>query len=130
MKKIKEHINAFLGKDSEFEGKFSFSGTVRIDGSFKGEIFTGDTLMIGEEAVVESEIHASHVIISGEVRGNVIAENKIEMLSPAKVFGNIQAPVITIEAGVIFEGTCQMQKQIEKAANKVAVLPKGKTAAG
>lgn len=128
MKKIKDHINAFLGKDSEFEGKFSFSGTVRIDGSFKGEIFTGDTLIIGEEAVVESEIHASHIIISGEVQGNVIGENKIEMLSPAKVFGNIQAPVITIEAGVIFEGTCQMQKQSEKAANKVAVLPKGKAA--
>ena len=53
MKKIKDQINAFLGKDTEFEGKLSFTGAVRIDGRFKGEIFTEGTLILGEAAVVE-----------------------------------------------------------------------------
>ena len=123
MKKIRDQINAFLGKETEFEGKLSFTGAVRIDGRFKGEIFTEGTLIVGETAVVFSDIRASLIIISGEVRGNIVAKRKIEIHSPGKVFGNIKAPAVTIEEGVIFEGNCQMQKQSEALDKKVAVLP-------
>jgi cytoskeletal protein CcmA (bactofilin family) len=124
MKKRSDQMNAFLGKDTEFEGRLSFSGAVRIDGSFKGEIFTEGTLIVGETANLESDIHASHVIISGEVRGNITAEKRLEVHAPAKVTGNIQAPVVTIDEGVIFDGNCQMQKYIEESNKnkKVAVL--------
>ena len=124
MKKRSDQMNAFLGKDTEFEGRLSFSGAVRIDGSFKGEIFTEGTLIVGETANLESDIHASHVIISGEVRGNITAEKRLEVHAPGKVTGNIQAPVVTIDEGVIFDGNCQMQKYIEESNKnkKVAVL--------
>ena len=124
MKKRSDKMNAFLGKDTEFEGRLSFSGAVRIDGSFKGEIFTEGTLIVGETANLESDIHASHVIISGEVRGNITAEKRLEVHAPGKVTGNIQAPVVTIDEGVIFDGNCQMQKYSEESNKnkKVAVL--------
>jgi cytoskeletal protein CcmA (bactofilin family) len=122
MKKIKDQINAFLGKDTEFEGKLSFTGAVRIDGRFKGEIFTEGTLILGEAAVVESDIEASHIIISGEVRGNILAKSRIEIHAPGRVFGNIQAPVVTIDEGVVFEGNCQMQIQSAEVDKKVAIL--------
>ena len=124
MKKIKDQINAFLGSDTEFEGKLSFAGAVRIDGRFKGEIFSEGTLILGETAVIESDIRAAYIIISGEVRGNIIAESRIEIHAPGKVFGNIGAPVITIDEGVVFEGNCQMQMQKEKIDKKVTVLTK------
>jgi cytoskeletal protein CcmA (bactofilin family) len=116
MKKIDE-INAFLGADTEFEGKLSFRGAVRIDGKFKGEIFTEGTLIVGESAVIESTIHVSHIIVSGEIRGNVLADKKMEIRAPGRVFGNIQAPLIIMEEGVIFEGNCKMQ-DIEKTEDK------------
>ena len=118
----RDEINAFLGKNTEFEGKLSFSGAVRIDGKFKGEIFTAGTLIIGESAVIESNVHVSHVIISGEIRGNVVAEKRIEIHAPGKVFGNIQAPVVVIDEGVIFEGNCRMQKTKEPEDKKLAVV--------
>jgi len=117
----RDEINAFLGKNTEFEGKLSFSGAVRIDGKFKGEIFTAGTLIIGEAAVIESNVHVSHVIISGEIRGNIVAEKRIEIHAPGKVFGNIQAPVVVIDEGVIFEGNCRMQKTEEPEDKKLAV---------
>ena len=123
MKKIKDQINAFLGKDTEFEGKLSFTGAVRIDGRFKGEIFTEGTLILGEAAVVESDIEASHIIISGEVHGNILAKSRIEIHAPGRVFGNIQAPVVTIDEGVVFEGNCQMQIQSADLDKKIAILP-------
>ncbi len=115
--KKRDDINAFLGRDTEFEGKLSFRGAIRIDGHFTGEIFTEGTLIVGESAIIESDIHVSHIIISGEIRGNIMADNRIEVHAPGKVFGNIQAPTIVIEEGVIFEGNCKMQK-IEKAEDK------------
>lgn len=108
--KKKDEINAFLGNHTEFEGKLSFKGAVRIDGHFKGEIFTEGTLIVGESAVIMSDIHVSHIIVSGEIRGNIIADKRIEINAPGKVFGNIQAPVVVLEEGVIFEGNCSMQK--------------------
>ena len=117
--KNRDQINAFLGKDTEFEGKLSFKGAVRIDGHFTGEIYTDGTLIAGESAVIKSEIHVSHIIISGEIMGNIIADKRIEIHAPGKVYGNIQAPVIVIDEGVIFEGNCRMQKiDIDKEKEK------------
>ena len=124
MKKGKNQITAFLGQHTEFEGNLSFKGMVRIDGRFKGEINTEGTLIVGETAVIDSDIHASNVIISGEIRGHIVAGEKIEILSPGKVFGDIEAPSVTINTGVIFEGNCQTQNQDEMVNDKVAFLQK------
>ncbi|MBL7176465.1 MAG: polymer-forming cytoskeletal protein [Desulfobacteraceae bacterium] len=120
--KKRDEINAFLGKDTEFEGKLSFKGAVRIDGHFTGEIFTEGTLIVGELAVIGSNIHVSHIIISGEIRGNIIADNRIEIHAPGKVFGNIQAPTVVIEEGVIFEGNCRMRGTEKAEDKKLAVI--------
>ena len=120
--KNKNEINAFLGSETEFEGKLSFKGAVRIDGHFTGEIYTDGTLIVGEAAVIKSDIHVSHIIVSGEIRGNIIADNRIEIHAPGKVFGNIQAPAIVIEEGVIFEGNCKMQQIGNEADKKLAVI--------
>ena len=120
--KKRDEINAFLGKDTEFEGKLSFKGAVRIDGHFTGEIFTEGVLIVGELAVIESNIHVSHIIISGEIRGNIIADNRIEIHAPGKVFGNIQAPTVVIEEGVIFEGNCRMRGTEKAEDKKLAVI--------
>ncbi|MFZ0449459.1 MAG: polymer-forming cytoskeletal protein [Desulfatiglandaceae bacterium] len=122
MKQSKGQMNAFLGKDTVFDGKLSFTGAVRIDGDFKGEILTEGTLVVGDSARIEADINISHIIISGEIRGNIIASEKIEIKAPGKVFGNIQAPTVIIEEGVIFEGNCRMQTAEEDLGKKVAVL--------
>ena len=126
MKKIDHQMNAFLGKDTEFEGRLSFSGAVRIDGSFKGEVFSEGTLIVGETAKMDSDIQAAHIIISGEVHGNITAEKRLEVHAPGRIIGNIQCPTITIDEGVVFEGNCRMEKQGEEAERdkKVAVLAK------
>lgn len=80
------------------------------------------TLIIGETAVVESDVHAATVIVSGEVRGHITAGEKIEVLAPARVFGDIEAPSVIINAGVAFEGNCRTEIKDEAVKNKVAFL--------
>ena len=102
-------VHTLLGKGSEFEGKLSFEGQVRIDGKYSGHISTKDTLVIGEGARVNAEIQAGTVIVNGMVEGNIRATSMVELHPPARVKGSIESPALSIDKGVIFEGTCKME---------------------
>jgi len=101
-------IKAFLGEGTDFKGILTFEGTVRVDGQLEGEIYTKDTLIVGESAVVGAEINVHTIVISGIVKGNINATGKIEVHRPGKLFGNVKTPSLYIEEGVIFEGNCAM----------------------
>lgn len=109
-------LNALLGRGSEFEGKLTFEGTVRIDGKFTGTIVTNDVLVIGEGAKVSAEISCGTVIVHGEINGNLKAKTAVELHHPARMKGNIETPSLMIEKGVIFEGQCKMEG-VEKAVS-------------
>ena len=102
-------VHTILGKESEFDGKLSFDGQVRIDGKFQGQIITKDTLVIGDGAKVNAEISAGTVIVNGLVEGNIKASQMIELHQPGRVKGNLETPALSIDRGVIFEGTCKME---------------------
>ncbi len=102
-------ITTLLGRGAAFEGKLTFEGTVRIDGRFRGEVFSDDVLVIGEGAVVEAEIDIGEVIIQGTVIGNIKAKRSIEIQAPGRVKGDIHTPMLQIDKGVIFEGRSFME---------------------
>jgi len=103
-------LTAFIDEGSQIEGKYTFEGTVMLNGRFSGEIHTKDTLIVGEKGVVNASIRAGMVIISGEVVGNVLATERVELRGTARVFGDVEAPVVVVEEGVLFEGHCKMTK--------------------
>jgi len=113
-------VNAFLGVETSFEGKLSYNGAVRLDGRFKGEIHSEDILVVGETAKIEGEVHVGTAIIQGEVVGNIIAKEKVELHHPGRVIGDITTPAIVIDDGAIFEGNCKMKerKREEKKEEK------------
>jgi cytoskeletal protein CcmA (bactofilin family) len=102
-------ITALLGRGTQFEGKLHFEGRVRIDGTFKGEIRSDDTLIIGEGAEVHAEIDVATVIVrGGAVHGNIRAKTSIEVHAPGKIVGNLHSPSVFIDRGVEFQGSCRM----------------------
>jgi cytoskeletal protein CcmA (bactofilin family) len=102
-------VHTLIGKGSEFDGKLIFEGQVRIDGKFSGQINTKDVLVIGEGARVMAEISAGTVIVNGVVEGNIKAAQLIELHQPGRVKGNLEAPALSIDRGVVFEGSCKME---------------------
>ena len=103
-------LTALLDQGASFEGKLTFEGTVRIGGNFKGEIFTKDTLVVNPGALVEAQIEADLVIISGHVIGNVFARRRVIMHPPAIFRGTVTSPSLRIDEGVMFEGASYMPK--------------------
>jgi cytoskeletal protein CcmA (bactofilin family) len=114
-------VTTLLGRGSEFEGKLTFEGTVRIDGKLTGEIFSDDVLIIGEGAEVKAEINVGAIVIEGMVQGNIHAKRSVEIHTPAKVRGNITTPSLFIEKGVLFDGSCQMESSASAAQDKRGV---------
>src|ERR1700749_2377988 len=108
-------ITTLLGRGAAFEGKLTFDGTVRIDGRFKGEVFSDDVLVIGEGAHVEAEIDIGEVIIQGTVVGNIKAKRSIEIHAPGRVKGDLTTPSLQIDKGVIFEGRSFMENAAQQA---------------
>ena len=101
-------LNALLGKGSDFQGKLTFEGSVRIDGRFTGEILTDGHLIIGEGAQVQAEIRVGTVQIYGNVTGNVTASDRVDLLGGARLIGDVKAARLTIADGASFKGNVDM----------------------
>ncbi len=119
----KEKGVAYLGKDARFEGRLKFYDTIRIDGQFFGEILGSGTLIVGDTGYLESDVRASSVIISGEIKGKITADQRIEIHVPARVMGDLQSPSVVIDDGVVFEGNCKIRhpdKEVEDELDGVS----------
>lgn len=104
------HITGFIGEGMKVEGKLTFEKTVRIDGSFKGEITSTGSLVVGNGAFVEGDIKAGSVLITGEVKGTIDAGERVELQSPGRLCGDIKTPTLIIGEGTAFDGNCVMLK--------------------
>lgn len=104
----KSEIKAFLGPGSQFEGKLVFNEIVRLDGAFRGEVTSRDTLIVGESADIQADVQVGTLILSGKFKGNVKAKSRVELRAPAQVEGTIETPALSVEDGVILNGTITM----------------------
>lgn len=108
-KKKERGIDTIVGLDTRFEGNLEFNGAIRLDGKVKGKITSSDgTIIVGESAKIHADISVDVARIMGEVHGTVEAQERIEIHKPARVVGDLRAPVIAIDAGVNFNGNCEM----------------------
>jgi Integral membrane protein CcmA involved in cell shape determination len=105
-----EEINAFVGKGVSFKGVITYNGTVRIDGNLDGEIHTEGILLVGEDAVLNAKITAGTVVCKGKITGDISAREKVKLRAPAVVNAGVKAPLISMEEGVVFNGTLEMSQ--------------------
>ena len=119
MKKENDQIKAYMGEDTVFKGSLNFDGTVRIDGKFEGQVFTNDTLIVGESGHLIAEISAGTVICMGRVEGTLMASKKVEIHANSRVIGNIKSPALYIELGGVLDGTCDMSGKETKTTHLV-----------
>ena len=103
-------LTAFIDQGSEFEGKLSFKDTVRIDGRFRGEISSENTLIVGESGEIEAKIRSRTVAISGSVLGDVSATIKVVVHKTGRIEGNIETESLVIEEGAVINGVIKMGK--------------------
>lgn len=117
-------ISTLLGRDTIIEGTLTFKETIRVDGRISGKLVSNDgTVIVGENAVLDADIQVAVAVIRGKINGRVEASQRVEIYAPAHVNGDICAPTVAIDSGVIFNGNCKMQPQ-QPQSSKTLKPPK------
>jgi cytoskeletal protein CcmA (bactofilin family) len=106
--KESEKVATVFSKNTSFNGTLKFDSSIKIEGSFRGKILSKGYLIVGEKAKVRADVKAHSIVIAGEVKGNVEASERLELLPSGKLYGNIKTKKLKMADGVVFEGTCQM----------------------
>jgi cytoskeletal protein CcmA (bactofilin family) len=97
-------LSTYLAPGSYILGKLSFAGDAHIEGVVIGEINAAGKVTIGEGGRVTSQMRAGSVVVTGEVRGEIVGSERVEVCRTAVVLGNLTSPILTIDAGAGLEG--------------------------
>lgn len=106
-------FTSIIGEDSVFTGSFSGSDNYVINGTVKGKCDLSGTLVVMETGVWKGDIKAALVVIAGTVNGNIVATEKLELRSSARIQGNITSPVLAMASGAVYDGELHMQHQTQ-----------------
>ena len=97
-----------IGPDNIFKGNVSGTGHSIILGSIIGDCDLDGTLVVGEGGVWTGNITADNIVIAGEVKGDIMANKKIDVVSTANINGSLSCPLIAIAEGAVHEGEIHM----------------------
>jgi len=106
--KQSDQVSGFLDKGTNMTGELDFAGTLRIDGNFQGSISTGDSLVIGEHAVVHADIKVGEIEIHGQFFGSIQAKRRVDIFPSGRVRGDVHTPVLSVSAGAMVDGGFRM----------------------
>ncbi|GFK95226.1 hypothetical protein NNJEOMEG_03084 [Fundidesulfovibrio magnetotacticus] len=111
----KDEINAFLGVGTTYRGRLDFTGTVRVDGVFEGEVESEGTLVVGREATVTGQVRVGQLVLGGALSGEVTAAQRVVLHKTARFTGTLVTPALSVEEGAVIEGQVRMTGQAEGA---------------
>lgn len=111
-----DKIDTVIGREMEIKGMVTAKGVIRIDGKIEGHIVNQGDVVVGEGAVIIADVKARHVTVAGEIKGNITAEGKLEIINTGKVFGNIQVQSLVIGEGAVFKGKSEMSDPSDAAS--------------
>jgi cytoskeletal protein CcmA (bactofilin family) len=107
-------LPSFIGETMVIEADITSDEDIIIEGNVKGNISVSKTLTIGKNGKVKADITAAVVRILGEAKGNIIASDKVELLSLGRYTGNIQSQKLVVEDGAILNGNINQEKKTKK----------------
>ncbi len=121
----REEFTALLGAGTEYNGQLTFTGTVRVDGRFSGNITSEGKLILGKEAKVEGTITVGELVVHGYLQGDVRVTRRTILHQTAQIFGTISTALLVMEEGAILQGELQMKKieKQNKTKNPLNALP-------
>ena len=117
-------IDSLIGAGTRIEGNVNFSGGLRVDGEVRGNISCSNgaqgTLVISEKASVEGAVTVGHVVVNGTVIGPVCASESLELLSSARVTGDVEYHRIEMQQGAVIQGRMVHQVSAKNVELKLA----------
>ena len=103
-----DNVETVVGPSVNVEGDFASEGNIIVKGTVAGSVHTSRHLTVEPGAKIAANVRANSAQIAGEVRGNIKVRESLEMLSSARVVGDIEAKTIAMETGALLLGKVVM----------------------
>ena len=116
-----------ISNEVDITGTIRSSGSLQIDGKLEGELHCGGDAVIGKSANIKGNLAVNSVTIEGTIHGNVVAKDRIEMKSSARVTGDIKAKRLSVEDGVTFIGRSEVNPSGSPITQEPVMEPAGET---
>ena len=104
MVKRNDHKDSHIGPGTIFQGHFHVAGSLKIDGKFEGDIKTDNSLIVGENGRLKTDVRARQVVVNGTMIGNIDALEEVRLGGKGRLLGDVKTPRIHLEPGVVFSG--------------------------
>jgi cytoskeletal protein CcmA (bactofilin family) len=101
-------VRTVLGGETKFNGILKYTDSLKIDGRFEGAIESTGFLMVESGAEVTADIKVGTLVVAGVIRGDVVAERRLELLPEGRIVGNIRCPNLIMAEGTGLQGRCEM----------------------
>lgn len=103
---MRQKAETIIGPTVKVEGTFESDDNISIEGQVTGTVKTSKDLSIGKDASIEADITAANMYIAGEINGNLHASGTIKLTSSARIHGDIDTQIISVETGAVVQGKC------------------------
>ncbi len=103
-------------------GEMTADEDVIIEGRFSGKLSSTARISVGRNGVVEADLFAETIQITGRVKGNLAARQKIELVAGGYLEGNIQTPKVIVAEGAIFKGNVDMTAPLQPSLDSGSAL--------
>jgi cytoskeletal protein CcmA (bactofilin family) len=100
-----------LARDDFLSGKLQLKGSGQVLGGFSGQIECDGDLVIGPEAVVEADIRSARITIAGLVRGNVVAANRLKIMTTGRLEGDARVGALVVQEGGVHHGVIRVHPE-------------------
>ena len=126
-KPMETRIVANIGKSLHIKGELSGNEDLAIDGKVEGKIsLGGQHVTIGPNGHVMAEVQAKSVVVGGQMKGNIIADDRVEIAATGSMLGDVRAPRVVLADGARFKGSIDMDGK--SAPRPVVAAPAPATA--
>ena len=101
-------IESLIGSTTRIEGNVYFSGGLRVDGLVRGNVAAlpdqPGTLMVSEDARIDGEVQAAHIVVNGTINGPVHATESLELQASSRIKGDVHYKSIEMQQGAVVDG--------------------------
>jgi len=97
-----------IGQGMTIEGEVSSDEEIIVAGVVRGKLQVDGALTIEAGGVVEADVGATSVAVSGSITGNVTATERVDLLAGGRLVGDVKAARVTIADGAVFKGNVDM----------------------
>jgi cytoskeletal protein CcmA (bactofilin family) len=99
-----------VGQGARLEGTVVSAGSLRVDGSVKGQINADGDVILSPQSQVEADIRAENVTVAGRFIGNIVVKGRAELARGGRVDGDVTSKVLVIQDGAVFSGQSIMDQ--------------------